>query len=250
MMDILEGLEVLMKALILCAGFGKRMYPITLTTPKPLLPVNGRPLVLNIIDNIVDSGIRDVTLISNETHYRDYEALLDGYACEKGCKMSLISNGVASPEGALGAITDMALALSKMGHEDDVLVIAGDSHFTFSLKGFIDSYERCGKCSVIVQKVLDPEYLKRLGVAELDASGRIVGFEEKPEHPKSDYAAYATYIFRKDSLPWIDEYLKVGNPKDALGKIIGWFMGKAEVMGYVPDGSFVDIGSIETYKKL
>ena len=239
-----------MKALILCAGFGKRMYPITLTTPKPLLPVNGRPLVLNIIDNLVSSGIRDITLISNETHYRDYEALLEGYACDKGCTMKLISNGVTSPEGALGAITDMALAISKMGQEDDVLIIAGDSHFTFSLKGFIYSYERRRKCSVIVQKVLDPDYLKRLGVAELDASGRIVGFEEKPEHPKSDFAAYATYIFRKDSLLWIDEYLKVGNPKDALGKIIGWFMGKTEVMGYVPEGSFVDIGTIETYKKL
>ncbi len=239
-----------MKALILCAGFGKRMYPITLTTPKPLLPVNGRPLVLNIIDNLVSSGIKDITLISNETHYGDYSAALEGYACDKGCALNLISNGVTSPEGALGAITDMALAISKMGYDDDVLVIAGDSHFTFSLKGFIDSYSRCGKCCVIVQKVLDPEYLRRLGVAELDASGKIVGFEEKPEHPRSDFAAYATYIFRKEDLPWIDEYLLVGNPKDALGKIIGWLMGRTDVMGYVPEGAFVDIGSIETYKKL
>ena len=239
-----------MKALILCAGFGKRMYPITLTTPKPLLPVNGRPLVLNIVDNLVDSGIREITLISNETHYKDYEGLLDGYACDKGCIIKLISNGVTSPEGALGAISDMALAVSKMGHEEDILIVAGDSHISFSLRGFIDYYGRCGKCSVIVQKVPDPENLKRLGVAELDPAGRIVGFEEKPEHPKSEFAAYATYVFTKDSLPWIEEYLKVGNPKDALGKIIGWFMEKTDVMGYVPEGDFVDIGTIETYKKL
>lgn len=239
-----------MKALILCAGFGKRMYPITLTTPKPLLPVNGRPLVLNIVDNLIDSGISDITLISNETHYRDYKALLDGYRCEKGCRVDLISNGVTSPEGALGAISDMALAVSRMGHEEDILIVAGDSHISFSLRGFIDFYGSCGKCSVIVQRVPDPENLKRLGVAELDAEGRIVGFEEKPEHPKSEFAAYATYILRKDSLPWIDEYLKVGNPKDALGKIIGWFIGKAQVMGYVPEGDFVDIGTIETYRKL
>ena len=239
-----------MKALILCAGFGKRMYPITLTTPKPLLPVNGRPLVLNIVDNLVDSGIRDITLISNETHYSDYDALLEGYSCDKGCIMRLISNGVTSPEGALGAIADMALAVSKIGYDDDLLIVAGDSHISFSLKGFIDYYRKCGKCSVIVQRVADPENLKRLGVAELDPAGRIVGFEEKPEHPKSEFAAYATYVFTKDSLPWIEEYLKVGNPKDALGKIIGWFMGKTEVMGYVPEGDFVDIGTIETYKKL
>lgn len=237
-----------MKALILCAGYGKRMFPITLTTPKPLLPVNGRPLVLNIVDNLISSGLSDVTLISNETHFEDYRKLLDGYS--KDAKVNVLSNGVTSPEGALGAITDMAFAISKMGYDDDVLIIAGDSHISFSLKGFIDDYCACGKCSVIVQKVSDAEYLKRLGVAELDCEGRIVGFEEKPEHPKSDLAAYATYIFRKDSLPWIDEYLKVGNPKDALGKIIGWLMGKTEVMGYVPDGDFVDIGTIETYKKL
>ncbi len=250
MVDISGALEVFMKALILCAGFGKRMYPITLTTPKPLLPVNGKPLVLNIVDNLASSGIKDITLISNETHYGDYKSLLEGYACEKGCTLNLISNGVTSPEGALGAITDMALAVSKMGQDDDILIVAGDSHISFSLKGFIDYYSKCGKCSVIVQKVADPESLKRLGVAELDATGRIVGFEEKPENPKSELAAYATYIFRKDSLPWIDEYLKVGNPKDALGKIIGWFMGKTVVMGYIPEGDFIDIGTIETYKKL
>ena len=239
-----------MKALILCAGFGKRMYPITLTTPKPLLLVNGRPLVLNIVDNLVGSGIRNIALISNETHYRDYEELLDGYACDKGCMIELISNGVTSPEGALGAISDMALAVAKMGRDDDILIVAGDSHISFSLKSFIDYYGKCCKCSVIVQRVADPENLKRLGVAELDSAGRIIGFEEKPEHPKSEFAAYATYVFTKDSLPWIEEYLKVGNPKDALGKIIGWFMEKTDVMGYVPEGDFVDIGTIETYKKL
>lgn len=236
-----------MKALILCAGYGKRMMPITMTTPKPLLPVNGRPLVLNIIDNIAGAGIEQITIISNQSHYEDYVRLLDGYP-NKG--VSVISNGVTRPEDALGAIGDMALAISKIGMADDLLIIAGDSHLSFSLCGFVESHEKNGLDSVIVQKVDDIEYLKRLGVAELDCYGRIIGFEEKPEAPKSNMAAYAAYIFNKDTLPLIDKYLEHKNQKDALGKIIGWILGYKTVMGFVPDGSFIDIGTPETYRKL
>lgn len=237
-----------MRALILCAGYGKRMFPLTITTPKPLLEVNGRPLVLNIVDNLTGSGIREITLISNATHYGDYAGLLGSYGADAA--IEVISNGVDSPEGALGAITDMALALEHMGKDDDVLVVAGDSHISFSLCGFIDSYRRTGRCAVIVQEVKDLNYLKRLGVAQLAEDGRIVGFEEKPESPKSNLAAYATYIFNREALPLIGQYLLQGNPKDALGKIIGWMKDRIPVYGYVADGEFVDIGTIETYRKL
>jgi len=236
-----------MKALILCAGYGKRMMPITLTTPKPLLPVNGRPLVLNIIDNIAGAGIREITIISNQTHYEDYMRLLEGYP-NKGVRV--ISNGVTRPEDALGAIGDMALAISRIGTDDDLLIIAGDSHLSFGLGGFIRSYEENGLDSVIVQRVDDREYLKRLGVAELDGSGRILGFEEKPEEPRSNMAAYAAYIFKRETLPLVDKYLERGNQKDALGKIIGWILGHTTVMGYIPEGAFIDIGTPETYSKL
>lgn len=236
-----------MKALILCAGYGKRMFPITVTTPKPLLPVNGRPLVLNIIDNLIDSGLNEITIMSNQTHYGEYRSLLDGYPSSR---IEVISNGVNNPEDALGAITDMALAIRHIGHEEDIVVIAGDSHMAFSLKGFLEFYKENHYCSVIVQEVLDDEYLKRLGVAELDDEGNIIGFEEKPEHPKSRMAAYAAYIFTREALPLIYKYLEKGNPKDALGKIIAWLMQFIPVKGYVAEGKFVDIGTIETYKKL
>jgi len=237
-----------MKALILCAGYGKRMFPITMTTPKPLLPVDGRPLLLNIIDNLVSSGIEEITIISNATHYPDYIELLS--KAKPSAKMDVISNGVDSPDNALGAIADMALAIKHMGYSDDILVIAGDSHLAFSLKGFIKDYRAHDACSVIVQEVADPEYLKRLGVAELDTQGRIVGFEEKPPYPRSNLAAYAAYILKSDALKRIDEYLEHGNPKDALGKIIGWLKDRIEVRGYVAEGAFIDIGTIDTYKKL
>lgn len=237
-----------MKALILCAGYGKRMFPITVTTPKPLLPVKGRPLILNIIDNVVSSGIDDITLISNATHYKEYEQLIGSYAAN--ARINVISNGVCSPDEALGAIADMAFAIRRMGSSDDIFIIAGDSHISFSLRGFVESFHRDGRCRVIVQEVSDPEYLRRLGVAELDEHNLIVGFEEKPANPKSKMAAYATYIFNKASLPLIEMYLEKGNPKDALGKIIGWLIQHTEVEGYVAEGDFVDIGTIETYRKL
>lgn len=237
-----------MKALVLCAGYGKRMYPITLSTPKPLLPVNGRPLLLNILDNIAGAGIKEISIISNQTHYGEYVKLLDGYKAD--VKFDIISNGVNSPDEALGAIGDMAFAINKMGKTDDMLIIAGDSHLSFSLKGFVDSFNNSRLCSVIVQKVDDLEYLKRLGVAELDESSRIIGFEEKPQQPKSDMAAYAAYAFTSDALSLVDSYLEHGNHKDALGKIIGWMLQKTVVMGYVAEGKFIDIGTPETYKKL
>ncbi|HOA15183.1 MAG TPA: nucleotidyltransferase family protein [Bacillota bacterium] len=237
-----------MKALVLCAGYGKRMYPITLSTPKPLLPVNGRPLLLNLLDNIAGAGIREISIISNQTHYREYARLLENYRSD--IRLDIISNGVESPDDALGAIGDMAFAINRIGKDDDMLIIAGDSHLSFSLSGFIESFRKTGLCSVIVQKVDDLEYLKRLGVAELDSTSRIIGFEEKPQQPKSDMAAYAAYAFNKEALSHIDSYLEHGNHKDALGKIIGWLLQKTTVMGYVAEGKFIDIGTPETYKSL
>jgi glucose-1-phosphate thymidylyltransferase len=234
-----------MKALVLAAGYGKRMYPLTQQTPKPLLLVNGRPLILNILDNIADSGLKHVSVVSNATHFNNYTFLTEHYMGR--LEVCVISDGVNSPEESIGAMGDMTYAIDSIGYAEDLLILAGDSHFSFSISGFLEHYAKCQADSVILQKVADVEYIKRLGVCEIDKEECLIGFEEKPCSPKSDIAAYAAYILMKDTLPLVAEYTNSGHPKDALGSFIAWLIERKKVRGYFPPGEIVDIGTIKTY---
>ena len=95
-----------------------------------------------------------------------------------------------------------------------------------------------------------PHEATRLGIIQLDESGRIIDFEEKPEKPKSNIAAYAVYIYKKETLKLLDEYLKAGNNPDAPGNFSAWLFKREPVYGYLFNGTCYDIGTHEAYREV
>ena len=130
---------------------------------------------------------------------------------------------------------------------DEILVMASDNIFDFSLCDFVDMYRSKNADMICAHTIENKEDLHSMGVVELDGDGKVTSFEEKPKQPKSDLGVPPFYLYKRDTLPLIDEYLKEGNNPDAPGHFIPWLIGKNDVYAYVFDAVRIDIGTPESY---
>jgi glucose-1-phosphate thymidylyltransferase len=231
-----------MKALLLAGGYATRLRPLTDTIAKPLLPVGGRPMVDWIVDRIVDSGEVDgLHLVTNAFYAAEFERWAEGRP------ITVWNDGTTSNEDRLGALGDIELAVERGGlGEDDLLVIAADNLFEFSLRDYIEFFRaKADGSTVAAYKLAEPGLARLYGVLELDENDRVVGFEEKPEKPRSDLAATATYLFNRNHVPLLGRYLADGNPPDPPGRFLVWLYTHEPVYGYRFTESWFDIGDPE-----
>ncbi len=238
-----------MKALILAAGYATRLYPLTENQPKALLPIAGKAIIDYILDEIVSiPAIDHVYVISNHKFAANFEEWLSHQSGK--IPISIVDDGSTSEENKLGAIGDIQLAINRYAMDDDVLIIAGDTFFTFQLKDFYQFYALHQKDCFLVKEIQDIKQLQRMGVVELDETGRVVGFEEKPLSPKSNKASFAGYLYRSDTLPLIGQYLSEGGNPDAPGFFPAWLYTRKEVLAYPIQGECYDIGTPESYRDI
>jgi glucose-1-phosphate thymidylyltransferase len=231
-----------MKALLLAGGYATRLRPLTDTTAKPLLPVGGRPMIDWIVDRIVEAGeVDEIHLVTNAVYAADFERWAEGRS------ITVWNDRTRSNEDRLGALGDIALAIDRGGLEgDDLLVIAADNLFEFSLADYCAFFRAKDNGSAVAAHRLADASLARLyGVIELDEDDRIVGFEEKPERPRSNLVATATYIYHRNHVPLLERYLADGNQPDPPGQFLVWLHQREPVYGFRFDESWFDIGDPE-----
>ena len=133
--------------------------------------------------------------------------------------------------------------------DDEILVMASDNIFGFSLTDFVDVYREKNADMICAHTIENKKELHSMGVVELDEDGKVISFEEKPEHPKSDLGVPPFYLYRKETLPMIDKYLEEGNNPDAPGHFVPWLINKTNVYAYVFDATRIDIGTVESYRE-
>lgn len=231
-----------MKCIFLCAGYATRLFPLTENFPKALLKVGGRALLDYILDEVNSlDEIDEIYLVTNAKYTPHFES----WAKEKNNikPITVINDGTYTNDDRLGAIGDINFTIEKCNINDDVLIIAGDNLFTFKLRGFVDFYKAKNAPSVCVRDETDINLLKRVGVAVLDDSNKILDFEEKPAEPKSKYAVYAEYIYPKEILPVFKEYLAEGNSNDAPGNFVAYLYKKMPTYAYPFKGECYDVGT-------
>ncbi len=239
-----------MKAVILCAGFATRLYPLTLNTPKPLLLVGGKPLLDHIIGMLEDiPEIDDAVVITNAKFKQNF---LDWQKTVSFSKRIKVINDISmSNDDRLGAIRDLQLAVKEAKIEDDVLVMAGDNLYDFSLKAFVDSALRHRPDITVGAVNLEDKALvaKKYGVLQTDAGGKVTLFLEKPENPPSALVSMGLYFFPKARLGRIDEYLTNKENPDAPGYFIKWLLARDTVRAYpFKGGIWYDIGDLNSYE--
>ena len=232
-----------MKAIILCAGYATRLYPLTLNTPKALLEIKRKPLLSYIVEKI-PKKINEIVVVSNDKFYNNFVKWAQKY---KG-KIKVLNDGTTSNENRLGGIGDLYFAIKKENIRDDILVILGDNLFDFNLDDFINFFKKNKKTLVGVYE-FPSEELKKLGVVKVEGN-KIISFEEKPEKPRSNLASTGVYIFTNNDLNVIENYMKTENNKDGPGYLIKYFYSIQDVHTFTFKGRWFDIGSLEMYEKV
>ncbi|MDO8602238.1 MAG: nucleotidyltransferase family protein [Candidatus Omnitrophota bacterium] len=232
-----------MKVLLLAAGYATRLYPLTLNTPKPLLPVAGKTVMGYIFDLIEPlKEVDEVFIVTNEKFFQNFEEWKKNFKSSK--KITVIDDGTTSNETRLGATGDIAFVIEKENIKDDLLVLAGDNLFKADLSIFI-KFCAAKRPSVTIglYDIKDLTLSAKYGIVSVDRNDKIIDFKEKPANPLSTLAAMCLYFFPKEKLGIMKSYLGMDNVKDAPGYFLEWLYKREPMFGYIfKDKKWFDIG--------
>jgi len=176
-----------MKGVILAGGYGTRLSPLTLITNKHLLPVYDKPMILYPLDTLKKAGITEIMIVCGKEHAGHFMNFL-GSGKEYGVKLSY-----ALQSGAGGIADALSLAEDFAG-KDKIAVILGDNIFEDDFSEYFNKFQNEKGATVFIQEVSDP---RRFGVAEIKDE-KIIGIEEKPKMPKSNFATVGLFLYDSD----------------------------------------------------
>ncbi len=237
-----------MKAIVLAAGYATRLYPLTKDNPKPLLEVGKKPIIEYIISKIEEiHDIDRIVIITNNKFFPNFDEWAKKYSCSKQIKV--INDNTKSNEDRLGAIGDIKFVIDKEKIDDDILVIAGDNLFEFSLTKMVDLFKKKKSPVIALYDVQSKELAKKYGIVTTDSNNKIINFVEKPANPESTLASTGVYLFPKNTLKLISEYLANRGSQDKTGSFLEWLYKKKDIYCCTFKEKWYDIGSFEELER-
>jgi len=244
---ILEDKGRYMKAIVLAAGFGTRLRPLTDNTAKPLIDVAGRPIIDHIIDKIETlSEVDEIVVVCNERFAADFETWR---AAQKRSKpIRLLNDGTTCNEDRRGAVGDIAFALEHMNGDPDVLVVGGDNIFAFDLEPLLVSYREYGN-SIAVRDVKNIDLARLYATVERTPEGRVTAMIEKPDSPTTTMVSVCIYVYGTSIRTRVREYAEAGHGMDTTGEFASWLCTVEPVYGCLLEGTWFDIGDMESLEK-
>ncbi len=241
--------EVTMKAIILAAGYATRLHPLTLNTPKPLLPVGGAPLLDHLVAKLDKTEVDAIYVVTNDKFYSHF--LEWSMNVKSRAKLIVMNDGTKTNEDRLGAVGDIKFAMDRAKIDDSIIVLAGDNLFDFDLRDVVRLHIERKASVVSVYDIKDPaKAAGKYGVVEINDEGRITGLEEKPENPRTSLVSTFCYLFSKPDVSFIREKLDSGMPLDNGGDLIRMLVEDRSMFAHTFSGAWYDIGSHEQYEEV
>jgi glucose-1-phosphate thymidylyltransferase len=225
-----------LRGIVLAGGTGSRLMPLTKVTNKHLLPVGQKPMIFYPIEKLTAIGIEEILIVTGVEHMGDVVSLL-GSGSNFGCRFTY------KVQDEAGGIAQ-ALALAENFAKDRLMaVILGDNIFQAGLKSYAEKFIAQQSGARILLKQVP--YPQRFGVVEL-FEGKIVGIEEKPEQPKSDYAVTGIYFYNGD----VFDIIKTLKPSDRgeleITHVNQAYIAKGQLAYDIIDGWWTDAGTFES----
>ena len=241
-----------MKVLILAAGYATRLYPLTLTQPKPLLPVAGQPMIEYVLDNLAPvGGIDRVYVVTNAKfagHFQKWS---------RGLSRQQIQAPLHHRQRRLHRRHQQTRRHRRHPPRPYPRKNPGRSDRGRRRQSFQPKPGRfwpaiAAKRNAPVLAVYDVgslEEIKKYNSITLDGAGKITFFEEKPKQPTSTLTGIALYYYPKASLPLIQQYVAEGNNPDQPGRLVQWLYTRTPVYTWRVPGIWFDIGSKDTLEQ-
>lgn len=227
------------KAMIMAAGVGSRLDPLTKSVPKPLVPVANRPVMDILVDNLKSIGVKDI--VSN-THYLA-EKIINRYEnINFGVNFKFIKEDTLS--GTAGGLKKCQFFFDK---GDEFLVLSADGLSNADLQKGIDMHRKSGAIATIGIKEIPHEEVSHFGVVVTDETGYITEFQEKPsvEEAKSNFINTGIYVFDYRIFDYIPENTFYDFAKNVFPNLLK----DHEINTFVIDNYWTDIGTLEQYQQ-
>ena len=229
-----------LRGVILAGGLGKRLDPLTRITNKHLLPVFNKPMIYYPIQTLVQSGIKDILIVTGGNNAGDFLRLI-GNGTEFGLKH--INYTYQKGEGGIAEALDLA---KHFAQDEKIVVILGDNIIGGSIKRAVDAFrsQKSG-ARILIKKVQDPE---RFGVAELDGD-RVISIEEKPRKPKSNYIVTGIYMYDRQVFDIIKTLKPSGRGELEITDVNNAYIKRGEMSFEILKGWWTDAGTFESLLK-
>ena len=237
-----------MKTIVIAAGYATRLGELTRNFPKPLLKIGENTILGRMLDDI--DTIPDITEHIVVTNHKFAPIFSEWAAAQHYTKpLTIVDDGTETNETRLGAVCDLLYAMDKFAIDDDLLVVAADNLLFFSFREFVEFAKAKGTSCIMCHRQPDVEKLRRTGVIEVDGDMRVLGMEEKPQNPKTEWAVPPFYIYLKKDLDLVRNSVNDGCGKDAPGNLAHYMVSKTVMHAWPMSGGRFDIGSIDTYRE-
>ncbi len=225
-----------LRGVVLAGGTGSRLRPLTKVTNKHLLPVGQKPMIYYPIEKLIGVGIEEILIVTGVEHMGDVVGLL-GSGKEFGCRFTY------KVQDEAGGIAQALGLAENFANRQPLVVILGDNIFQAHLKGYAQRFaEQAGGARVLLKQVPDPE---RFGVAEI-RDGKVLGIEEKPKRPKSNYAITGIYFYDSKVFEIVRTLRPSGRGELEITDVNNAYLQRGQLACDVMDGWWTDAGTFES----
>jgi glucose-1-phosphate thymidylyltransferase len=233
-------------AILLCAGFATRLYPLTRDYPKHLLPVAGKPVIDYLVEQITEfkdlDGIHVVTNALFFDHFEDWKKKWSGQVV-----ITIHNDGITSNNNRLGPSGDLQFVLKRMPQPSCVMVAGADNIFRFRLEPLWEHFRTSHHHYIIGLSESNKKVLRKTGVPIIGKNDRVLRLYEKPENPMTPWAVPQLYFFQPSVWQRMNEFHRDGLRRGEKDHFIDYLCQLEQLHIFKKYGSRFDIGSADSY---
>lgn len=228
-----------LRGIVLAGGTGSRLLPLTKVTNKHLLPVGKKPMIFYPIEKLTSIGIEEILIVTGLEHMGDVVNLL-GSGKDFGCRFTY------KVQDKAGGIAQALALAENFAQGQPIVIILGDNIFESSLKPYTEKFiaQKEG-ARILLKKVSNPQ---RFGVAQVK-DNKVIGIEEKPQEPKSDYAVTGIYFYDASVFDIIRTLEPSGRGELEITHVNVAYIQKGELAYDILEGWWTDAGTFESLKR-